>query len=96
MAKFQSTGRSNKRCACKRLAVRLEKHLVALGFETYRNSSRVSASEYVMAFPAKSDGCDAVKIRVSDHDDRYGADFHAWVGQPIEPVVARVRAHFAL
>ncbi len=62
--------------ACEAAAEKIQRAAEKMGLEVWRDGSRVSASEYVMV---QIDEDEVVKIRVSDHEDRYGgADYHVW------------------
>lgn len=90
--KFTARPRSNKNSDCRRLASSIAKAARAMGLEAGIESSRVSASHYV--YVADGPEAEPVKIRVSDHDDRYGADWHAWAGEHPSDTIERMADHF--
>lgn len=56
----------------------VEKLIDQLGLTSYGDSSRISASRYLVV--GRSDQDDTVKIRISDHDDRHGGnDYNLFV-----------------
>ena len=76
---------------------RLSDHIAAaakeMGLTAWTDRSKVSASTYV--YVSDNSDADPVKVRCSDHDDRYGgSDLHIFDGQCPAGVIGKVAARF--
>lgn len=69
-----------------------------MGLQTWQHASTLSASRYVtVSYEAKTDEetDHMVKVRVSDHDDRYGgSDLWAWAGECPSQVISQIADEF--
>lgn len=95
MAQFRASSLSYKTGECRRIAAQINDAATAMGLISSVDASRVSASHYV--YIVENEDGEAVKIRVSDHDDRHGgSDWYHWDGQCPSATIARVASHFGL
>ena len=94
MAQFAKQLHSNKHAACERIARHISRAAVAMGLWPWIDESALSASHYVYVATDK-DADDQIKVRVSDHADRYGgSDIYAWHDECVSTAIAELAEHF--
>ena len=94
MAQFAKQLHSNKHAACERIARHISRAAVAMGLWPWIAESALSASHYVYVATDK-DADDQIKVRVSDHADRYGGShIYAWHDECVSIAIAKLAKHF--
>lgn len=87
---FKKSNYSMKSSLCRRLAKQIAGVLTRAGvIEVQIENSKQSASTYVsfgIDIDPEYGALDSVKIRVSDHADRYGSDYHIWASDADDKV----------
>ena len=94
MAQFAKQLHSNKFGACNRIATHILQAAIAMGLHASVEESRQSASHYV--YVKESDDAEGhIKIRVSDHDDRYASsDWYVWSEDCPSKAIAKIADNF--